>query len=221
MNCVRGMLVVAMMGVISTGWAEDAAPGKPKDKKQYISIGLGGASQSAASYKESGLFLNADAEADFGGGGAFNICYGSKLKNTPMRLEVELLFTGVDIDSFEDKTFGTLPVGEEAGSFLFAGLFNAYLDWNNSSPVTPYIMGGIGGGAYSLDFDNGMGEGSAGSFLGQFGLGASVALNETIAFDFKYKNIIGTDPEFDIEGGGTATTELNMQQYMVSIMIYF
>jgi opacity protein-like surface antigen len=215
------MLVLAMIGVVSAGWAEEAAPTEPKAKNQYISIGIGGASQSAASYKESGLYLNADAEVDFGGGGAFNICYGSKLENTPVRLEVELLLTGTDIDSFEDQNFGAIPIGEDAGSFLFAGLFNAYLDWNNSSPVTPYIMGGIGAGSYMLDFDNGMGEASTGSFLGQFGLGACVALNETIAFDFKYKNIIGTDPEFDIEGGGTATTELNMQQYMVSIMIYF
>jgi opacity protein-like surface antigen len=221
MNGARGMLVLAMMGVVFTGWAEEAAPEETKAKNQYISVGIGGASQSAASYNESGLYLNADAEVDFGGGGAFNICYGSKLQNTPVRLEAELLFTGTDIDSFEDQNFGTLPVGEDAGSFLFAGLLNGYLDWNNSSPVTPYIMGGVGVGSYMLDFDNGMGEGSAISFLGQFGLGAYVSLNETFALDFKFKNVIGTDPEFDIEGGGTATTELNIQQYMVSLMISF
>ncbi|PKN52426.1 MAG: hypothetical protein CVU55_04060 [Deltaproteobacteria bacterium HGW-Deltaproteobacteria-13] len=83
-----------------------------------------------------------------------------------------------------------------------SGLVNGYIDFVNSSPVTPYISGGIGVAYVKVDVDqrNGSGTDSFNDtiFAYQVGAGLAYAINQNLSLDLKYRYF--ATPELDLEG---------------------
>lgn len=110
----------------------------------------------------------------------------------PLRLEIEVALRGNSEHSWTDNGLYTKEIkGTWNNTTLFA---NAFWDFRNDSPFTPYIGGGIGlafnytgyeatlknGDKYSMDdrFTN---------FAWNVGAGFSYDINEFLAFDASYR----------------------------------
>ena len=130
-----------------------------------------------------------------------------------MRFEAEMAYRHNDWEDVTDATvagIGTVPSFESAGigvsgeTNVLNVMANVYLDMHNSSPITPYIMAGVGFAAieiYDITFS------TAGSTLEvadehdtvlawQLGGGLSFAFNDMVSMNIDYRYFATTDPEF-------------------------
>lgn len=126
-----------------------AAPGKPGG---YFSGFLGFNQTSDATIETTDFVFNdvQNHKIDFdpgiyiGGTGGYD--FGM------LRLEGELSYRNADMDRLTSST-GTIYRSVDRNLGMLTGMFNAYFDLENPSPVTPYWGAGIGVVAMNLDED--------------------------------------------------------------------
>lgn len=176
------VLVVCMMAsllLISTSFA--AGP--------YMNVQVGGTWLEDADVE--GI---ADIEFDTG----FNVGVAAGYDFGMTRLEAEVVYRENDIDKVE--AFG-LSLNADGDISALSLMGNAYLDIETGSPVTPYIVAGIGLARVSLNDMKIEGirvsDDDDTVFAYQFGGGVAFALNEAMAIDLGYRYFATEDPEFD------------------------
>lgn len=147
----------------------------------------------------------------------------------PLRLEVEVALRGNSEHSWTDNGIFTKDVkGTWNNSTLFA---NAFWDFRNDSPLTPYIGGGLGlafnytgyeitlknGDTYSMDdrFTN---------FAWNVGAGFSYDVNDFLAVDASYRFVGLGYNEVSTTVGGVRTkieNEPYNNEFMVGLRLNF
>jgi opacity protein-like surface antigen len=114
-----------------------------------------------------------------------------------MRLEAELSYRNASIDTVTFSN-GARFNNIDGNLGVYATMFNAYFDVHNSTPVTPYLGGGIGFATLHLSDTSlkGIGFGrlyndsNANVFASQVGAGMDIALNNRFSLDVGYRYFI-------------------------------
>ncbi|MBL0225385.1 MAG: porin family protein [Geobacteraceae bacterium] len=139
-----------------------------------------------------------------------------------MRLEGELSYRYADLDTVA-WTNGDLISIDEGNIGVFATMFNVFFDLQNSSPVTPYLGGGIGFAGIYLSDTFGRGQFGYGQIYGesddtvfayQAGAGLDIALNNRYSLDIGYR-YFGTD-KADLDSY-LGTNELKFESHNVLV----
>lgn len=127
-----------------------------------------------------------------GKGFAGSLGFGGSVSNS-VRVEAQVYFDG------GQGIRGKLQDGHNTDYKVnSAGIMaNAYYDFKNSTPVTPYVMAGLGSMTNVHHFNSSVTKGtttnilrartSATSFAGQLGLGAEYKINNAFALDAGYR----------------------------------
>jgi opacity protein-like surface antigen len=122
-----------------------------------------------------------------------------------MRLEGELAYRYNDIDTITFSN-GSRFNSDEGYIGVFATMFNVFFDLHNSSPVTPYLGGGIGFASLYLSDTYGFGPNGYGQlyadsddtvFASQVGAGVDIALNNRYSLDIGYRYFITEEANLD------------------------
>jgi opacity protein-like surface antigen len=123
-----------------------------------------------------------------------------------MRLEGELSYRYANIDSITEAN-GLRFIAVDGNIGVFSTMLNVFFDLHNSSPVTPYLGGGIGVASLYLSdtfgsdiYGNGgilYGTSSDTVFASQVGAGVDIALNNRFSLDVGYRYFITDKAHFD------------------------
>jgi opacity protein-like surface antigen len=187
---------IAVLSIPSIGKAETGRPGP------YVSVFIGASMLNDTTvysydYYYGGAYRD-NVEFDPGVYTGFTGGYDFGF----VRLEGELSYRYNEIKSVE----GFQSVDGDIGSF--ATMFNVFFDLHNSSPVTPYLGGGIGFASLYLSDTYGWGpygnvplyaEGYDTVFAYQFGAGVDIALNRNMSLDVGYRYFKTDDAHIDPE----------------------
>ena len=125
--------------------------------------------------------------------GAFGLGFGA------FRAE---LAGGYQLNDFEDSG------GDMA---LIIGMLNGYFDFHNDSPLTPYILAGIGVINAEVDSEDD-------TFMGgQVGAGVGYAISDSFILDLKYKYLMADDADF----GGVDVEDIGGHQIQLGARFLF
>lgn len=120
-----------------------------------------------------------------------------------LRIEEEVGYQMNDMDKFSGCSGGIcvsgIPASGDASGLSL--LTNAYVDFANSSPVTPFFTAGIGvAKIYVNDFVVAgfrIGDGDDTVVAYQLGVGIAFAIDQHLTFDLKYRYFATADPNFE------------------------
>lgn len=189
------LLTITALAILSLPITASATQGRPGG---YASIFLGGnmlddTDVTTDEYYDSVITFNDRIESNPGVyvGGTAGYDFGL------IRLEGELSYRWNEMDSIKDRETGVKYGGVEGDIGVFACMANAFLDMHNSSPVTPYLGGGIGlatiyiSDTYGTDSDGFRrtlySEDDESVFAYQAGAGLDIALNRQTSIDIGYR----------------------------------
>jgi opacity protein-like surface antigen len=119
-----------------------------------------------------------------------------------VRMEGELSYRYNDIKSVSEQ-FSGLTMNNVSGNVgAFATMFNVFIDIHNTSPITPYLGGGIGFVNLELSDTTGnglllYGSGNTTVLAYQVGGGVDVALNRNLSLDIGYRYFMTDTANFD------------------------
>lgn len=118
------------------------------------------------------------------------------------RVEGEIGYQINDIDNISACLGGSCGSASASGEVTaLSFLANAYFDFANKTPFTPYITAGIG--VARLDIDDfailgyHYGDSDDTVFAYQVGAGVAYAINKNFSIDLKYRFFGTSDPNFD------------------------
>jgi len=119
-----------------------------------------------------------------------------------IRLEGELSYRYNEMDSITNRDFGVKYAGVDGDVGIFAMMANAFVDFHNDSPITPYLGGGIGVATVYLSDTDGDGlliyaEDDDSVFAYQVGGGLDIALNRQTSLDIGYRYFSTETVRFD------------------------
>lgn len=183
----------------------------------YLSGNLGLAIASDSDITDStepGITLTFESDMGFALGGAIGYGFSN------FRFEGELAYQTNDLDKV--KAFG-VSIDATGDASSLAGLLNGYWDFNNTSPFTPYISGGIGMAKVEINDLNIPGSGEADIndddtvFAYQLGAGVAYAINEYLSLDVKYRYFATEDLEFE----NTTNVEYSSHNFYAGIRYTF
>lgn len=140
----------------------------------------------------------AEFAPDINIGGTVGFDYGA------VRLEGELSYKHGEIATITDRVNNVQFHNASGNLGALAMMFNTFFDLHNSSPVTPYLGGGVGFAAlhlndtYVAEFGPPIyEEGDASVFAYQIGTGFEIALKQRLSLDFGYRYFATTKANFD------------------------
>jgi opacity protein-like surface antigen len=168
-----------------------ATPSPTTTKGPYISTQLGGVFETDSDLSSNTGTGTIEFKPGFAVGGAGGYNFGM------FRIEGEIGYQRNETDKATvciggDCVYGSLLGNMSALSFLA----NGYIDFINSSPVTPYISGGIGVAYINGEIDTRSESDTV--FAYQLGAGLAFAINQHMAIDLKYRYFATTNPRFGI-----------------------
>lgn len=138
------------------------------------------------------------------------------------RLEGELSYKHGEISTISDQA-GSYRYRNVDGTLgALALMFNAFFDLHNSSPVTPYLGGGIGFASLHLSDTFVPGdplpiyqEDDDSVFAYQAGAGLEIALNHRLSLDLGYRYFATTQARFGTNRD--ITTDLKFQSHNTAV----
>lgn len=146
------------------------------------------------------------ADAEFDPGFVIGAAVGLSLKaidpsvnpdvSIPLRIEAELLYQKNDLDKLKGPG-GSLSVGGDVS--MVSLMLNGYIDFENKSIVTPYVLVGVGVARVDGSIKvSGVGSDSGDDTVAAFqtGIGLGVAVSENISIDTEYRYHMTSDPDF-------------------------
>jgi len=146
-----------------------------------------------------------------------------------MRLEGELSYRYNNIDTVNFSNGDRFNADDDSYIGVFATMFNVFFDLHNSSPVTPYVGGGIGFASVYLNDTFGVGSQGFGQlyaesddtvFASQIGAGVDIALNNRYSLDIGYRYFITDTAHLD-SFIGTNELEFESHNAMVGFKVKF
>ncbi|NOR25027.1 MAG: outer membrane beta-barrel protein [Desulforhopalus sp.] len=141
-----------------------------------------------------GITLEFESDMGYALGGAIGYGFGN------FRIEGEIAYQTNDLDQI--KALG-VSVDATGDTSSLTGLLNGYYDFNNTSPFTPYISGGVGVAKVEINDVSIPGSGFSNVnddhtvFAYQVGVGVAYAIKENLSFDVKYRYFATSDLELD------------------------
>jgi len=141
-----------------------------------------------------GMTLEFESDVGYALGGIIGYGFGH------LRIEGEIAYQKNDLDQI--KALG-VSVDATGDTSSLTGLLNGYYDFNNTSPFTPYIGGGVGVAKVEINDVSIPGSGFSNInddhtvFAYQLGVGVAYAINESFSFDVKYRYFATSDLELD------------------------
>jgi len=162
----------------------------------YVSGNLGLAIVNDSDVTDStvpGETLKFESDMGYALGGAIGYDFGN------FRIEGEIAYQKNDLDRVKAPGVSADATGDTSS---LAGLLNGYCDFNNTSPFTPYISGGVGVAKVEINDFNIPGSGMSNVnddntvFAYQVGAGVAYTINENLCFDVKYRYFGTSDQEF-------------------------
>jgi len=169
----------------------------------------------AQTYNDSVEF---DPSIYIGGSGGFDFGY--------IRIEGELSYKNGEMSSITEKTSQTRYANVDGSVGAFAIMCNVFLDLRNTSPVTPYIGGGVGfatlylSDTFGTDTNTGYrtrvyeSDGDT-VFAYQVGAGFAIDLTEMLSLDISYR-YFGT-AKANFNNNAYMTTELEFESHNASV----
>ena len=157
----------------------------------------------------------AEAEFDTGLVAAAAVGY----KTGMMRLEGEFSYRSNGLDKVTDLGG---PFSASGDVTAFSGMLNGYVDLDNQTAITPFLMAGIGFSNISLDgvvidgfpfFDE-----DDTVFAYQGGAGVGIALAPNLMLDVEYRYFATTDPEFS---DNFLEAEYGTHNFMAGVRVSF
>jgi len=150
----------------------------------YVSTQLGGIIQSDSTITGTDFSAKIQYKPGFAVGAAGGYNFGM------FRIEGELGYQRSDMDRV--NCAGGICYGGSIKGNIYAvsGLANAYIDFVNSTPFTPFIGGGVGAAFISADFDEKSGTNNREDntvFAYQGTAGLAYAINKNMTVDLKYR----------------------------------
>ena len=165
----------------------------------YLSFNAGVGIPGDADANLLGQSVTLEADPGFALSGAWGCDLGI------MRFEAALAYQENDLDKLQLHNAG-FSVNPSGTTDSMAGTINGYYQFLNHTPLTPFVMAGIGYGKVEVkDFEvlgQKFGDSDDTSFIYQVGAGCSYAINPRVAFDLQYRYVDAPDIELDLTGSG-------------------
>ena len=185
----KTLLTIATLAILVLPSLTSAAQGRPGGYGSlFLGVSLLDDTDVTSYLYDTGVTISERIEFDPGVyvGGTAGYDFGI------IRLEGELSYRQNEMDSITDRDFGIKYGGVDGDVGIFAFMANAFLDFHNDSPITPYIGGGIGGATIYLSDTHGDGlviyaEDDDSVFAYQVGGGLDIALNRQTSLDIGYR----------------------------------
>lgn len=174
-------LLAALLVCISTSAMAADGP--------YFGVNLGITLPTDSDVTEAGY---PGATAAYDNGFAFGASLGRKMGSG--RLEAELGYKSFDLNQISVNGFGSANVDGNASVLSLMG--NGYFDFDTSSAVKPFVMGGLGFAKISLDSTDLDANEDDTVFAFQLGVGLGFAVNETTTLDIAYRYMGTTEADF-------------------------
>lgn len=162
----------------------------------------------------------AEGTVSYGGGPGLSLAGGVAPGMVPVRVELEILYQANEIDKISSAQPVIAP-SDWANAYLWAAMFNAYVEFRSLSGFAPYLMGGAGCGWYGivLEDDNGGGSNSLPVFQGGIGVlydaQRHVPGHYRISLDIGYRFTWSGNPQIDEVAGGNYETEFQSHILMI------
>ena len=164
----------------------------------------------------------AEFAPDINIGGTIGFDYGA------VRLEGELSYKHGEITTITDQISGQRFHNASGNLGALAMMFNTFFDLHNSSPVTPYVGGGVGFAAlhlsdtYVAEFGPPIyEEGDASVFAYQIGTGFEIALKQRLSLDFGYRYFATTKANFDPNPDISSELKFKSHNFAVGLRALF
>lgn len=212
LNLKRVLLVTGMLSLA-------ASPALAAEMSSAISGVYATASAGVAQladYDTTYSFTSDKSNNEFDLGWAASGAVGYGFGNN-FRLEGEIGYQQSDGDN---QTFmGITHDTSSAEINMWSFLANAYYDFTNSSPFTPYVSAGLG--LAKIEVSNA--EDDDGVPVAQFGAGVGYAVSKQVTLDLKYRYIISlSDPEFEFSSPSlsyTAEAEVASHNVLLGVRV--
>jgi opacity protein-like surface antigen len=211
------LIIIAILATLAIPSLGAAAEGKPGP---YVSAFLGTSftQNTTVSGFDRGAAYNDQATFNpgiyVGGTGGYDFGF--------VRLEAELSYRNGQFDTITFSN-GTRFNNVNGDLDVYATMFNAFFDVHNSSPVTPYVGGGIGFATLYLSdtFVNGpsgfgrlYNDSCDTVFASQVGAGVDIALNKRYSLDVGYRYFITERANL---GSNTISSNLKFESHNASV----
>lgn len=156
----------------------------------YLGINAGVTSTVDSDISSGGVTV--DNVFSFDSGYAVGAALGSKIGMG--RIEAELGYKSADLD--KASAFGYSATASDGEKISVLSLMaNGYIDFDASSTVKPYVMGGIG--IANITFEDNTDDLDDTVFAYQAGLGLGFVLNDQVTLDLGYRYMGTSDPTID------------------------
>ncbi len=186
---------VMLVGLLLVAFATTAmAAGGP-----YLTASGGVSIFHDSDLSEPGLSGTAEYKTGYG----FNV--GAGYNFDPVRVEFEFGYKNADVDKL--TLFGISASVSDTNLTTMSFMANAYYDFKNSSPFTPYIGAGIG--AIYGEISGGGASGDDTVFGYQAIVGGAYNVNKNLAIDLSYR-FQGTASDFSLSGTDTSYMSSNI-----------
>jgi opacity protein-like surface antigen len=185
-----------LYSIPSTGAADTLRPGP------YVSVFVGASISNDTSVSSYDYYYNApfsdnvsfDPGVYSGFTGGYDFGY--------LRMEGELSYRYNEIKSVSEQFSGLTMHNVSGNVGAFATMLNMFIDIHNTSPITPYLGGGIGFVNLELSDTTGnglllYGSGNATVMAYQVGGGVNIALNRRLSLDLGYRYFMTDTADFD------------------------
>lgn len=183
----------------------------------YMSINAGTSILSDSDWTDDGVpgtTLTLEYDLGFAGSLALGHAFSDSI-----RLEGELAYQTNDLDKV---TQGGASLSMDGDTSVIAFMVNAYYDFANSGPVTPFISVGAGFAQWELNDFTVTGSSltpisdDETVFAWQVGAGVAYELNKSTSLDLKYRYFATSDPEIQ-----TANFECSSHNIYVGVRFGF
>lgn len=151
------------------------------------------------------------------GGYAIGGVIGLGFDKIPVRTELEFFYQMNELDTFTEG--GT----EEAANGDFSamgGMINGYFDLTNKSPLTPYLMAGIGISKLEWKFDGDSTDNDH-VFTGQVGAGAAYEVIDNLSLNLQYRLRTSTKATFPGGNNGEGEIEIEYLTHLVELGVRY
>lgn len=140
---------------------------------------------------------------------AFNVV--DSIDTVPQRVELECSYQQVDIDTMVSGSV-------DADLSMMALMLNYYVDLENESIITPYVMAGIGAANVEIDDDSQNDDDTVFAF--NLGGGLAWAIGKNLSLDTEYRYFVTGDPKFEADGD-KAKIEISGSRVQVGLRYTF
>lgn len=166
-----------------------STPAMSEDGRPYVSAHLGMTQTSDSDLSDSGT----TGDISFDSGYALGAAVGTDLGRG--RIEGEIAYKAADIDEVTIDGLGSASINGDVSALTF--MVNGYYDFDTSSGIKPFVMGGIGMASLAIESSDIGADEDDQVFAYQVGAGIGIDLSKQATLDLSYRYMGTSDPDFN------------------------